>query len=414
MKKILSLAACLGAVFFSATAQGVPDPGDVTRPFVQRMDHYGALGALRSIETESRAAGRMPQYLFDTYLANIHAFNGRLDSANIAYYQTLYGYPLSTEAPEPTEPADYSSLRAVDAREYILDYAEGSQVVMLNESHTCPVGRIFARGLLSGLREHGYEYLCLEALAYRPEPYTDLASATDPEAGYYTAESNYGELIREALRLGYTIYGYDDWGPGRDSLQAAHISELVFERDPAARAIVLAGHGHIVNSGNTLYRYLKQATGLDYVAFDQDVQRERPALRYEGALYRDYFRGLDLDAPAVLVDSAGVVVPVDEGRDVSVFTPPTRLVHGRPHWLLQDGRRAPVRVQVEQPSVVKAYYADEVALVPADGRVMVPPADVLVVETLTSDPCLILAPGRYVVQYWSLDGVLLRTEKLEV
>ncbi len=414
MKIVLALL-CLLIVLSPLRAQTAPDPGEVTRSFVQKMDHYGALQALRAIESVSRGS-RAAQNLYDTYLANLYAFNGMIDSAAIAYYQSLYGYPLRTDAPAQSEEADYSGIRAVDAKKYILDYASTSRVVMLNEAHTWPPGRLFAKSLLGGLYERGYRYLCLEGLAYRPEPYADIAAAADPTAGYYTAESSFGELIRQALRLGYTVYGYDDYGRNRDSLQAVHIDELVFRRDPQARALILAGHGHISNRGNTLYRYLKQATGLDYIAFDQDIQREKPAPAYESALYRDYFRPLGLSTPAVLVDDSGSLFPIEGDRDVYLFTPPTQTVHGRPHWLSENGLRKAVPIEIDRPTIVKAYYATEADAVPEDGRLLVPPADLLVVEAVDGETeyCLILPPGRYRIQHWSPEGVLTEQYEKEV
>ncbi len=379
------------------------------------MDHYGGLRALRAIESVS-SENRGAKRLYDTHLANMYAFNGMLDSAAIAYYQAQYGYPLRTDGRVEDARSDFEGIRAVDAREFILDYASTSRVVMLNDSHTWPAGRIFAKSLLEGLHERGYRYLCLEALGYRPEPFRDVATAADPTFGYYTAESNFGELIREALRLGFTVHGYDHYGPNRDSMQAVNINEAVFRRDPQARALIFPGHGHISNRGKMLYSYLKQVTGLDYIAFDQDVEREKPVPAYESALYRNYFRPLGRTAPAVLVDNAGNPFPIEGDRDVYIFTPPAQTVHGRVRWMFENGLRKAVPVEIDVPEIVKAYHAAEAGTVPGDGRIMVPVADQLVIEDMgENEECfLILKPGRYVIQRWSPDGSLKRQYALTV
>src|SRR5262249_58418024 len=86
----------------------------------------------------------------------------------------------------------------------------------------------------------------------------ELARRGYPTAssGFYVAEPICAEMIRAALRLGYTVVAYDAEGNGagdtREKAGAEALNEQTFKRDPQARLVLDAGFGHIQKSGTHL------------------------------------------------------------------------------------------------------------------------------------------------------------------
>jgi hypothetical protein len=68
-------------------------------------------------------------------------------------------------------------------------------------------------------------------------------------SGSYTNDPAFGLLIEEALRIGYTVIGYettrDVEGSDRDIHQAQHIIQQTKAIDPNAKVLVHAGYSHI-------------------------------------------------------------------------------------------------------------------------------------------------------------------------
>ncbi len=80
---------------------------------------------------------------------------------------------------------------------------------------------------------------------------TQLQSRGYPvyKSGYYSREPNMGRVVREALRLGYRVVGYDQPGSGandiakREQGQAENLARIV-RADGGHRVFVIAGMAH--------------------------------------------------------------------------------------------------------------------------------------------------------------------------
>src|SRR5690606_2084210 len=96
----------------------------------------------------------------------------------------------------------YSKYQATEALPYLLKRIESERIVIINEAHQQPLHRVFTYQLLNDMYKQGFRYLGLETLDERDNllnvlkyPFTD--------SGFYSKEPQFGELIREALRLGF-------------------------------------------------------------------------------------------------------------------------------------------------------------------------------------------------------------------
>lgn len=131
----------------------------------------------------------------------------------------------------------------------IVESAKNHQVVMVNENHFYPSHRILASDLLAKLRAIGYTYLALETLAETQDSLLNLEGAYPTlETGYYTREQNYGNLLRQAKRLGYKFVAYEniDKTKDREIGEAENLFNKTIAIDPNAKVFVIAGISHIL------------------------------------------------------------------------------------------------------------------------------------------------------------------------
>jgi len=90
----------------------------------------------------------------------------------------------------------------VEAWKYIHFAARNTRVLMINEAHNKPLQSAFVISLLKDLYKGGYRLLAMEML----NNFSDHElSRLRLHTGYYTAEPVLGELVREALAIGYQL-----------------------------------------------------------------------------------------------------------------------------------------------------------------------------------------------------------------
>jgi len=129
----------------------------------------------------------------------------------------------------------------------IVESAKNHQVVMVNENHFYPNHRILATDLLTKLRGIGYTYLALETLAETQDSVLNLEGAYPAlETGYYTREQNYGNLLRQAKKLGYKFVAYESKDKDREVGEAENLFNKTIAIDPDAKVFVIAGISHIL------------------------------------------------------------------------------------------------------------------------------------------------------------------------
>lgn len=138
--------------------------------------------------------------------------------------------------------AGLEGITHVSARNYIHFAARERQVVMINEAFAKPLHRAFTLSLLADFYRMGFRYLALEMLDNFSN---QRLGSVGMHSGYFVCEPVAGELMREALKLGYTLVSYEDTlapvhtANQRDSMQAANIYK-VLQKDPKAKILVHA------------------------------------------------------------------------------------------------------------------------------------------------------------------------------
>jgi hypothetical protein len=202
------------------------------------------------------------------------------------YGEAVRDFPLKSRLPEDIGapvPPEWEPTDAIDA---IAGLAASHRVVMVNEAHHDPHTRLVTLELLPRLRALGFTHLAIEALiedgdSLRQRGYPVASSGTE-----YLREPVYGQIVREALRLGYVLVPYDpaeSRAQEREKLQARALYEKVLSRDPDARLLVHAGYAHIDKAPGRLgpvqpmAERLHGLSGLDILSVDTtDVHEDEP------------------------------------------------------------------------------------------------------------------------------------------
>ena len=167
---------------------------------------------------------------------------------------------VSTESSPAVSIQDTEYLETV-----ILDHSSKSKVVMFGGKHgSYRADDDFVAQLLPKLNKRGFEYLAIE-FEKNPrkdslhEIVHDYAHGTltkgDMDIAWISKEKRYCagtfDLIDTAKKSGMKIVFYDadggaysSWGE-RDKISFNNLKELIFERDPNAKVVIVCGASHI-------------------------------------------------------------------------------------------------------------------------------------------------------------------------
>jgi hypothetical protein len=260
-----------------------------------------------------------------------------------------------------------------NARDAITRLAKGRQVVLFNEAHNVPLTRTLTVAMLATLRAEGFKYFAVETL-YGDDSALAKRSYVTADSGFYTREPIYAEMVRSALKLGFTVVAYESDQPGtadeRERAQAHNLYDRVFRRDPKARLVVNAGYAHIQESGaylggRSMAQYLQQLDHIDALTVEQTMLIPHPQAAQDHPWYTAAMATRHPDEPFVFVDHAGKPWSLRPGYDISVFFPPPRMRRERPTWLSLWGLRHPYFVSGDAacaqhwPCLVEALPANE-------------------------------------------------------
>jgi hypothetical protein len=312
-----------------------------------------------------------------------------------------------------------------NAKKYIIEQAKNKQIVMINEAHYDPMHRAFTYSLLKELYDLGFRYFGAETFSH----YDTLLNQRGypvTRTGYFTNEPVFGELVRYALELGYTLFPYEDTSkvdngytkkisPNgdtlifynskfRDEIQAKFITKIL-EKDPKAKILIHAGYGHICEYDTTSMGYfVKKYSGIDPLTIGQTNMIEKLNKKHENP----YYSLCKITEPTVFVDSSNKAFVYQKNCfDVTIFSPPTTYQSGRPDWLSLNGIRKPVYLDFKNemettPCLVFAYYESEYK----KNKQNAVPADVIEIDDLNNKIPLFLKPGDYIIVTKTDKGVI--------
>lgn len=278
--------------------------------------------------------------------------------------------------PTQTDSAILANSVRKDAREYILSRSNTEQIIIINEAHHNARHRTFTRSLLEGLYKNGYRYLGLEAIF---DTAINVRNFATSETGYYTNEPEFGNLIHEARRLGFTLFSYEASegknGKEREIAQAQNIYAFM-QQHTKGKYLIHCGYDHAFeyemrNWEKAMAGRLKEYSKIDPLTIDQVKfsEKSRPE-------YSHYFVSATKARSAfVLIDKNhkpfnGINEP--KQTDIAVIHPLTGYENERPNWLAAGKVKYSLpqkkRMNYTYPVLVMAYRENEFEQkgVPAD------------------------------------------------
>lgn len=155
-------------------------------------------------------------------------------------------------------------------------------------------------------------------------------------------EPAFGNLIRNAIQLGYTIIGYEHNRKSRELNQAKNIAKII-ESDSEAKIVIHCGYGHLIESprmgkdgklDTLMAGYLKEFTGINPFTIDQTAY-----YNLEGINKYISHRTNSL-SPQFFSKDDKVFKSLNEAKqeywDLTIFYPHYEFTDGRPAWLSSD------------------------------------------------------------------------------
>ncbi len=353
----------------------------------------------------------------------------------VGEYRSALGLADLTSTPQPIvdDPGLRQSIEKyhpIDALEAIAEAAHNRRVVMINEEHMDSSHRAFTTELLRILQKQGFRYFAAEAFG------SGITTARYPKVGrFYTDDPVFGDLIRRALDLGFTLLPYDapsqcsdaklrDFNThgfgalggdncmeGRELGQARNLARLLAAH-PAAKLLVHGGMGHILKTdapfGHLMGWHFRELTKIDPLTIDQSSLSERADRQPEYPIIAAKYA--DRTAPFVLRSAGGFFLPQNsDGADIAVIHPPAKYRNGRPAWLSTGGWRQPRSIaqlpayRAAVPELRKAGVTLLQVFLLADKPDAVPVDQFLIADPLK--PAVPMLPdGKYRLRIVDRDG----------
>jgi hypothetical protein len=367
-----------------------------------------------------RRANADPQLrqVVDQILVTEWSMFGRIGDADAGF--TVSERRMPTAEPLPTADA----WTAVPAADYIAGAVAGRRILVVNEAHHRPQTRLLTLALLPKLRALGFDHFAIEALDPAD---TGLAARGYPteKSGYYIQEPLYGEIVREALRLGFVVHAYEPHDAGlltpqdRETRQAQAL-QAVLEQSPKARLFVHAGYAHadkmpgrLPDNARPMAAELARLTGIAPYTVDQTMLGSGDLDDPESP-YRQMVDAFPVTVPSVLVPRNGGPAWSyrSDYHDLTVLLSPREPGQMRPSWLSREGLRRPFRIKSALcsgsfPCLFEAFRASE-------GDDAIPADQFLLMNDADARWPLYLAPGRYRLRIRGEEGDVLSVRPIEV
>jgi len=292
----------------------------------------------------------------------------------------------------------YSKVKATD---YIIEQSKKSQVVIINEAHHNSFHRVFTKSLLQKLFDNGYKNLGLEALGNGEYLDSTLNSRKYPilKTGHYIKDPQFGNLVREALEIGYELFAYENMGKGsgkpREIEQAKNI-EKVINSKPNEKFIIHCGFDHALEGIHKSWEKamagrLTEYTEINPLTINQVLYSEKSKSEYSHPL----LKALDIKESSVIIDKNNNPLKYerrDAWTDIAVFHPITSYINDRPNWLFENGNKnisiSLTDIRIEFPVMVLAFKKGE-------GINSAVPIDITEVKNKTESFSLGLKQGDY-------------------
>ncbi len=291
--------------------------------------------------------------------------------------------------------------KIVSAIDFIIEQANKNQIIIINEAHHNSSHRVFTKSLLQELYDNGYTNLGLEALGNGKYLDTLLNERKYPiqKTGHYIKDPQFGNLVRDALSIGYNLFAYENMEKGggkpREIEQAKNIQKIINSK-PNEKFLIHCGFGHVIEGEYKAWEKamagrLKEFTKINPLTINQVEFSEKNDIKFNHPL----LKALKIKQPTILLDQKNQPYGYQEREkwtDIAIFHPNTEYVDNRPNWLFKNGNKnVSVRltdIEIKFPIMILAFKKGE------DINIAVP-VDITEVSNKTENCHLGLKNGVY-------------------
>jgi hypothetical protein len=213
---------------------------------------------------------------------------------------------------------------------------------MINDDDYRGECRSFMRSLLPSLYKAGYRYLALEGWMFDD---TGLNSRKYPVMGdgFYMREPAYGQMMRDAMGMGFTCIKYEDTATGRDRRVGGETENLYrfIKSRHNGKIVVYSGHGSVYKNHEKkesipMGEKLCKKLGRDIPVIEAASLVEGGTGEREYTMFKALADSLKTEEPSIIVvsDSAYIVPRLRGGFvNASVYLPRTDYHLGYPDWM---------------------------------------------------------------------------------
>ncbi|MEL6866836.1 MAG: hypothetical protein AAFP19_20600, partial [Bacteroidota bacterium] len=347
--------------------------------------------------------------------------NKQLSESSAAYFYTYIGkyrqalnqyelkldWGLDSLAREDS--LRFLDYQLIDPFVYLEEKTKTEQMVIISEAHHKPQHRVFTRKLLKTLYQNGFRYLGLETLMPSYGDTTKFLMDTQlhqrkyplnsPITGFYTREPQMGNLVREALDLGFELFAYESTTKDidRDLQQALNIERFLANR-PKAKILIHCGWYHAIESDypkrkkdHYLAYHLKERMGIDPLTIYQDALSEKTTIK--ASPYYPLVKGARM---GLLVNKEGQVFNgngTSKHFDIFLYHPPNKYLRNRAHWLFEIEENQ--LVEVKKQGIEKDQYPILVKAILTNEEAAAVPLDQIELESEEDQTALVLPRGNY-------------------
>ena len=307
----------------------------------------------------------------------------------------------------------------VDATDYVINESKLHQVIMINEAHHLAYHRVFAISVLNRLYDAGFHCLAIEAIE---DSLINQKKYPDYNTGLYTSEPLFGELIRQAKKIGFTLVGYDfntdceekNNDPNycnryRDSIMAVNLTKLL-KKDPKTKILIYAGYDHIykgsTDSWKKMAQYFKEFNGIDPFSIELTRQVEHMHIQFDEDQFLVVNKFKHIKRP---------VIALKDGKpwhtdfvDATVIFPAYLVNNKRPSFYSINGLRTRYnlnKLHLKSGQFVQSFYSNE-----KPGKRI--PADQLIISK--GENILYLFKGKYILAIKNKNGDLIKEHKISI
>jgi len=284
--------------------------------------------------------------------------------------------------------------KIVSAKDYIIEQSKVNQVIIINEAHHNSSHRVFTKSLLQELYDNGYKNLGLEALA-NGEGFDALLNERKypiQKTGNYIKDAQFGNLVRDALSIGYHLFAYENFGKGggkpREIEQAKNIQKMI-DQKPNEKFLIHCGFDHALEGNHDYWEKamagrLTEYTGINPFTINQTQYSERSKSEYNNP----FFKSLNIKEPSYKYERG------ESWTDVAVFHPNTEYINDRPNWLFQNGNK---NIPIELKEIDIPFPVMVFAFKKGENINNAIPIDIYEVKDKTINPHLALRKGKYAI-----------------